>query len=110
MGQKPLFGDEGMVYTFTFGQTDATGNNPAYFFYRSVINDAPATGFTQDEARKGWLMLYKETDSPAVRFKEGFGNHCNNAVRNFASVNGELYLGTTSRCNPGDDFRLEYYG
>ena len=54
-------------------------------------------------------MVFEDTDSPAVKFKDGFGNPCNNGVRNYAKVNGELYLGTTSWCNLGEDSGLEYY-
>jgi len=92
-----------------FGQTDVKENNPAYFLYQSIIEDAATNGYTQEEAKKGWLMVFEDTDSPAVKFKDGFGNPCNNGVRNYAKVNGELYLGTTSWCNLGEDSGLEYY-
>ena len=84
-------------------------NNPAYFLYQSVIDDAATNGYTLEEANKGWLMVFEDTHSPAVTFKDGFGNPCNNGVRNYAKVNGELYLGTTSWCNLGEDSGLEYY-
>ena len=54
-------------------------------------------------------MVFEDTDSPAVRFADGFGNDCNNGVRNYAKVDGQLYLGTTSWCNLGEDSGLEYY-
>lgn len=92
-----------------FGQTAVKENNPAYFLYQSVIGDAVTNGYSLEEARKGWLMVFEDTDSPAVKFKDGFGNPCNNGVRNYAKVNGELYLGTTSWCNLGEDSGLEYY-
>jgi hypothetical protein len=92
-----------------FGQTAVTENNPAHFLYQSIIDDAASNGYTLEEARKGWLMVFEDTDSPAVIFKDGFGNPCNNGVRNYAKVNGELYLGTTSWCNLGEDSGLEYY-
>jgi hypothetical protein len=92
-----------------FGQTTVTENNPAYFLYQSVIDDAATNGYTLEEAKRGWLMVFEDTDSPAVKFKDGFGNPCNNGVRNYAKVNGELYLGTTSWCNLGEDSGLEYY-
>ena len=92
-----------------FGQTAVKENNPAYFLYQSVIEDAAASGYTLEEAKKGWLMVFEDTDSPAVKFKDGFGNPCNNGVRNYAKVDGELYLGTTSWCNLGEDSGLEYY-
>ena len=92
-----------------FGQTAVTENNPAYFLYQSVIDDAATNGYTLDEAKRGWLMVFEDTESPAVIFKDGFGNPCNNGVRNYAKVNGELYLGTTSWCNLGEDSGLEYY-
>jgi len=92
-----------------FGQTTVTENNPAYFLYQSVIADAATNGYTLEEAKRGWLMVFEDTESPAVKFKDGFGNPCNNGVRNFAKVNGELYLGTTSWCNLGEDSGLEYY-
>ena len=92
-----------------FGQTDVVANNPAYFLYQSVIDDAATNGYTLEEAKKGWLMVFEDTNSPAVKFKDGFGNPCNNGVRNYAKVNGELYLGTTSWCNLGEDSGLEYY-
>ena len=92
-----------------FGQTTVVENNPAYFLYQSIIEDAPDNGYTLEEAKKGWLMVFEDTDSPAVKFKDGFGNPCNNGVRNYAKVNGELYLGTTSWCNLGEDSGLEYY-
>ena len=92
-----------------FGQTNVIKNNPAHFLYQHVINDAKTGDYTLEEARKGWLMIFEDTDSPAVKFKDGFGNPCNNGVRNYAKVNGELYLGTTSWCNLGEDSGLEYY-
>jgi hypothetical protein len=92
-----------------FGQTAVKENNPAYFLYQSIIDDAATNGYTLEEARKGWLMVFEDTDSPAVKFKDGFGNPCNNGVRNYAKVDGELYLGTTSWCNLGEDSGLEYY-
>jgi hypothetical protein len=92
-----------------FGQTTVKENNPAYFLYQSVIDDAATNGYTLEEAKKGWLMVFEDTNSPAVKFKDGFGNPCNNGVRNYAKVNGELYLGTTSWCNLGEDSGLEYY-
>jgi hypothetical protein len=92
-----------------FGQTTVKENNPAYFLYQSIIDDAATNGYTLEEAKKGWLMVFEDTDSPAVKFKDGFGNPCNNGVRNYAKVNGELYLGTTSWCNLGEDSGLEYY-
>jgi hypothetical protein len=92
-----------------FGQTDVKKNNPAYFLYQSIIEDAKTNGYTLEEARKGWLMVFEDTESPAVVFKDGFGNPCNNGVRNYAKVDGELYLGTTSWCNLGEDSGLEYY-
>ncbi|MGI9284194.1 MAG: hypothetical protein ACR2P1_02295, partial [Pseudomonadales bacterium] len=81
-----------------FGQTTVKENNPAYFLYQSIIDDAATNGYTMEEAKKGWLMIFEDTDSPAIKFKDGFGNPCNNGVRNYAKVNGELYLGTTSWC------------
>ena len=92
-----------------FGQTTVVENNPAYFLYQSVVDDAASNGYTLEEARRGWLMVFEDTHSPAVKFKDGFGNPCNNGVRNYAKVNGELYLGTTSWCNLGEDSGLEYY-
>ena len=92
-----------------FGQTDVIKNNPAYFLYQSIIEDATSNGYSLDEASKGWLMVFEDTDSPATIFKDGFGNPCNNGVRNYAKVNGELYLGTTSWCNLGENSGLEYY-
>lgn len=92
-----------------FGQTAVTENNPAYFLYQSVISDGKSNGYSQEEAKKGWLMVFEDTESPAVIYKDGFGNPCNNGVRNYAKVNGELYLGTTSWCNLGEQSGLEYY-
>jgi hypothetical protein len=92
-----------------FGQTDVVENNPAYFLYQSIIDDAATNGYTLEDSKRGWLMVFEDTDSPAVTFKDGFGNPCNNGVRNYAKVNGELYLGTTSWCNLGEDSGLEYY-
>lgn len=92
-----------------FGQTDVVENNPAHFLYQSVIDDGSRNGYTPEEAKRGWLMVFEDTESPAVEFKDGFGNPCNNGVRNYAKVNGDLYLGTTSWCNLGADSGLEYY-
>jgi len=92
-----------------FGQTDVKKNNPAYFLYESIIEDATTNGYSLEEAKKGWLMVFEDTESAAVKFKDGFGNPCNNGVRNYAKVNGELFLGTTSWCNLGEDSGLEYY-
>lgn len=92
-----------------FGQTSVIENNPAYFLYQSVINDAAKNGYTLEEASKGWLMVFEDTESAATIFRDGFGNPCNNGVRNYAKVKGELYLGTTSWCNLGEDSGLEYY-
>ena len=92
-----------------FGQSNVTKNNPAYFLYQSIVDDSKTNGYTLEEARKGWLMVFEDTESPAVVFKDGFGNHCNNGVRNYAKVDGELYLGTTSWCNLGARSGLEYY-
>jgi hypothetical protein len=92
-----------------FGQTDVVENNPAHFLHQSIIDDATTNGYTLEEARKGWLMVFEDTESPAVKFADGFGNPCNNGVRNYAKINGELYLGTTSWCNLGEQSGLEYY-
>ena len=92
-----------------FGRSDVRANNPAHFLYEAVIADAGRNGYTLEEAKKGWLMVFEDTDSAAVRFKDGFGNPCNNGVRNYAKIDGELYLGTTSWCNIGTDSGLEYY-
>lgn len=92
-----------------FGQSNVFKNNPAHFLYEQVIDDAQNNGYTLEEAKKGWLMVFEDTDSPAVLFKDGFGNPCNNGVRNYAKLDGELYLGTTSWCNLGEDSGLEYY-
>ena len=92
-----------------FGQSAVVENNPAYFLYQSVIEDAASNGYTLEEAKRGWLMVFEDTQSPAMTLKDGFGNPCNNGVRNYAKLNGELYLGTTSWCNLGEDSGLEYY-
>jgi hypothetical protein len=92
-----------------FGQRSVKENNPAYFLYQSIIDDATSNGYTLTEATKGWLMVFEDTNSPAVKLKDGFGNPCNNGVRNYAKIDGELYLGTTSWCNLGEDSGLEYY-
>jgi hypothetical protein len=92
-----------------FGQTSVKENNPAYFLYQSIIDDAATNGYDLEEARRGWLMVFEDTGSPATVFRDGFGNPCNNGVRNYARVNGELYLGTTSWCNLGENSGLEYY-
>lgn len=92
-----------------FGQSAVKRNNPAWFLYQSIIDDAGGNGYSLEEARRGWLMVFEDTGSPATVFKDGFGNPCNNGVRNYARVNGELYLGTTSWCNLGEDAGLEYY-
>ena len=92
-----------------FGQTNVFKNNPAHFLQQAVIDDAEANGYTVEEAKKGWLMVFEDSSSPAVKFKDGFGNPCNNGVRNFAKIRGELYLGTTSWCNLGEDSGLEYF-
>ena len=92
-----------------FGQTSVRENNPAYFLYRSIIDDAATNGYDLEEARRGWLMVFEDTESPATMIRDGFGNPCNNGVRNYAKVNGELYLGTTSWCNLGKNSGLEYY-
>ncbi len=92
-----------------FGQTSVLENNPAHFLYQSVIDHGQSGGYTRDEARKGWLMVFENTDSPAVLVKDGFGNPCNNGVRNYAKIEGVLYLGTTSWCNLGERAGLEYY-
>jgi hypothetical protein len=41
-------------------------------------------------------MVFEDTESPAVKIKDGFGNPCNNGVRNYAKIDGDLYPGTTS--------------
>jgi hypothetical protein len=92
-----------------FGQSAVRENNPAYFLYQGIIEDAASNGYTLQEAKRGWLMVFEDTESPATIFRDGFGNPCNNGVRNYAKVNGELYLGTTSWCNLGEDSGLEYY-
>ena len=92
-----------------FGQSDVTGNNPAHFLYESVLEEASANGYSIEEARRGWLMVFEDTESPALRFADGFGNDCNNGVRNYAKIDGQLYLGTTSWCNLGGAAGLEYY-
>ncbi len=92
-----------------FGQTRVRGNNPAYFLYQAIIDDAATSGYTLEEARRGWLMVFEDADSPAIELKDGFGNPCNNGVRNYAKIADELYLGTTSWCNLGEDAGLEYY-
>jgi hypothetical protein len=92
-----------------FGQTAVFENNPAHFLYQAIIDDAATHGYTLKEARRGWLMVFEDTESPAVKIKDGFGNPCNNGVRNYAKIDGELYLGTTSWCNLGEDAGLEYY-
>ena len=92
-----------------FGQTNVLKNNPAHFLYQAVIDDAETNGYSLEEAKKGWLMVFEDSSSPAVKFKDGFGNPCNNGVRNFAKIRGELYLGTTSWCNLGEDSGLEYF-
>lgn len=92
-----------------FGRTDVIENNPAYFLYQQVVVDAELNGYSLDEANKGWLMVFEDTESPAVLFRDGFGNPCNNGVRNYAKVGGELYMGTTSWCNLGENSGLEYY-
>ncbi len=92
-----------------FGQTTVKQNNPAYFLYQGVLEDADTKGYNLEEAKRGWLMVFEDTESPATVFRDGFGNPCNNGVRNYAKVNGELYLGTTSWCNLGENSGLEYY-
>jgi len=92
-----------------FGQTRIRENNPAHFLYQSVINDSATQGYDLEEAKKGWLMVFEDTESPATVLRTGFGNPCNNGVRNYAKVNGQLYLGTTSWCNVGENSGLEYY-
>ena len=92
-----------------FGQTDVIKNNPAHFLYQSILEGAEAGSYSLDEASKGWLMVFENTDTPAVEIRDGFGNPCNNGVRNYAKIDGDLYLGTTSWCNLGDESGLEYY-
>ena len=45
-----------------FGQTAVKENNPAYFLYQSIIEDATTNGYTLEEASKGWLMVFEDTD------------------------------------------------
>ncbi|MEP5568315.1 MAG: hypothetical protein ABJN62_10810 [Halioglobus sp.] len=92
-----------------FGQSDVMKNNPAHFLYQSILQGAETGSYDLDEASKGWLMVFEDTDKPAIKIKDGFGNPCNNGVRNYAKIDGDLYLGTTSWCNLGDDSGLEYY-
>ena len=74
-----------------------------------MIDDSATQGYDLEEAKKGWLMVFEDTESPATVLRTGFGNPCNNGVRNYAKVNGQLYLGTTSWCNVGENSGLEYY-
>lgn len=92
-----------------FGQSAVKQNNPAYFLYESIVEDAEKNAYILEEARNGWLMVFTDTESPAIKLKDGFGNPCNNGVRNYAKINNRLYLGTTSWCNLGEQSGLEYY-
>ncbi|MEL0191199.1 MAG: hypothetical protein VW865_02885 [Halieaceae bacterium] len=92
-----------------FGQTEVVENNPAYFFYQSVVEGAEDGRYDVSEASRGWLLVFEDTISPPAIFKNGFGNSCNNGVRNFAKLGDDMYLGTTSWCNLGAHAGLEYY-
>ena len=68
-----------------------------------LLEDAGAGGYSLEEARSGWLMVFEDTKSPAVRFADGFGNPCNNGVRNYAKVGGDLYLAFLDLEGDGDN-------
>jgi hypothetical protein len=105
-----MYMNDNIVTVDPNGKEKMTQNNPSYFLYQSILEDAKINGYTEDEARSGWLMVFEDTKSPAtIVDKTGFGNYCNNGVRNYEKINGELYLGTTSWCNLGDESGLEYY-
>jgi len=55
------------------------------------------------------LLVFEDTVSPPIIYKNGFGNPCNNGVRNFAKLGTDMYLGTTSWCNLEEAAGLEYY-
>ncbi|USD37717.1 hypothetical protein [Ferrimonas sp. SCSIO 43195] len=99
---NPIPKDGGMQ-----GEERLYKNNPAYFLYNAVKeqnqNDERA-------GRGGWMAVFENTDSPAtIVDKHGFGNVCNNGIRNAEKINGELYFGTTSWCNLTEDAGLEFY-
>ena len=92
-----------------FGQAQVVENNPAYFLYQSVMEGAEDGRYDVSEASRGWLLVFEDAISPPTIFKNGFGNSCNNGVRNYAKLGDDMYLGTTSWCNLGEDAGLEYY-
>jgi len=92
-----------------FGQSKVVENNPAYFLYQSVIQGVETGDYDVAEASRGWLLVFEDTVSPPIIYKNGFGNPCNNGVRNFAKLGTDMYLGTTSWCNLEAAAGLEYY-
>ncbi|WP_156925733.1 hypothetical protein [Shewanella fidelis] len=99
---NPIPTDGGMA-----GEERVVQNNPAYFLYNAVKEQ------NQDDdlaGRGGWLAVFEDSQNPAtIVDKYGFGNTCNNGIRNYSKVGGELYFGTTSYCNLGDEAGLEFY-
>src|SRR3546814_17639188 len=47
------------------------------------------------------LVFENDTDQPRVITRNGLGNHDGNGFRNFVTLNGSLYVGTSNDANMG---------
>ncbi|MCL1038896.1 hypothetical protein L2750_17340 [Shewanella submarina] len=84
---------------------DQAYNNPMGYVYRwaqQVRGNSNQSGAD--------LIVFEESDEAAERITaDGFANPDNNGIRNAAVVNGELYFGTSSFSNLGNNSGFEYY-
>ncbi|MGI2258441.1 hypothetical protein [Shewanella sp. GXUN23E] len=84
---------------------DQATNNPMYYVYewaQKVPGNSNKSGAD--------LIVFENTDSAAkVITENGFDNPGNNGIRNAAIIDGELYLGTSTYSNLGNDAGFEYY-
>lgn len=84
---------------------DQATNNPMYYVYewaQKVPGNSNKSGAD--------LIVFEDTESAAkVITENGFDNPGNNGIRNAAIIDGELYLGTSTFSNLGNDAGFEYY-
>lgn len=55
------------------------------------------------------LVFENDTDQPRVITRDGLGNADVNGFRNFVTLNGALYVGTSSEANMGPTAGYAFY-
>lgn len=129
LGLKPLMGDAGFgfgtvnyswesaVYDdkLFIGTMDYSGGLVDYLANKKIPGDHQINANLRIAKEQGFiaggdmLVFENDTDQPRVITRDGLGNHDVNGFRNFVTLNGALYVGTSSEANMGPTAGYAFY-